>query len=154
MDVRIHNRRARDFFVIHFFVHSLHAGFRTVGPRNVCDSEKTMAEAIECWQTLAIVPAEQSTAHQHQLQKHTGKSTATSIQCSSEGIVPKWFSFVSANVHGHPDRAGDFLTTKPPSSRSRVHQLIRQFCSGERATIALSPCVRLYRPYGIRANLE
>jgi hypothetical protein len=57
------------------------------------------------------------------------------------------------NVHGHPDRAGDSLTAKPPSSRSRVHQLVRQFWSGERATIALSPCVRLYRPLGIKANL-
>jgi hypothetical protein len=76
----------------------------------MCDSEKTMAEAIECWQTLAIVAAAQSTAHQlrstahqHQLQKHVGKSTAMSIRFSGEGIVPKWFSFVSTN--GRVDRA-------------------------------------------------
>jgi hypothetical protein len=105
MDVRIYGRRAA-MFLSSIFLSAPCAGLRSVRPRNMCDSEKTMAEAIGCWQTLAIVPAEQSTAHQlrstahqHQLQKHTGKSTATSIQCSSEGIVPKWFSFVSANLY-------------------------------------------------------
>jgi hypothetical protein len=63
-----------------------------------------MAEAIACWQTLAIVPAAQSTAHQlrstadqHPLSKQIGKSTAASIRCNAEDIAPKSFSFVSTN---------------------------------------------------------
>jgi hypothetical protein len=102
--VRIDSHRAA-IFLSSIFLSTTYAGLRTGGPRNVCDSETTMAEAIECWQTLAIVPAEQSTAHQlrstvhqHPLPKDIGKSTAASIPCSGEGIAPKWFSSVSANL--------------------------------------------------------
>ena len=60
--VRIDSRRAA-MFLSFIFLSTPYAGLPTGGPRNMCDSEKTMAEAIECWQALAIVPAEQSTAH-------------------------------------------------------------------------------------------
>ena len=144
MDVRIYSRRAA-ILLSSIFLSTPYTGFRTVRPRNVCDSEKTMAEAIECWQTLAIVPAAQSTAHQLRsplisipgvhgrrnisekkegpLIDADGHRFAFSVNhicvnlCSSVGKASRAFS--SADVANHLQRRKNLESASPDPQRPR-----------------------------------